>query len=715
VLRGYALSLGASGSLAIAAPVDSTMGTVVDRARLLSGRRADPSAPDEITIGEALAAQHHLHVGDHLDTGSYTPAQIVKAFSGGNPGGPVGPRVRFHIVGIDRRPLDLGDRAASGGVVILSRAFNRVYEHRIGVYTSVLRVRTRAGAADEPGVVAAARKLWGKAPTFDVQPLAIEDEGAHDAIAVLTLALWIFAGVTVLAGAVAIGIVLTRDIAGVTAQQSTLQALGTTRGQRLAASGSRAVLIAGGGALLALLGAVFASPLFPVGLSRRADPDVGLHADWVVLALGFAIIVLVVLAIALLAAFRITGRVSFDRTASARRRTSSIVELAARAGLPPAATNGLRMALQSGHGESSVPVRSAFAGAVFGVAGITAVLVFAASLGHLVATPRLAGWTFDVRTQVPTTPKAVCVDRADHGLGRLRGIEAVAAVCIQNIEIDGHPVTGWGFESLRGTIAPEVVAGRAPRSPGEVALGSVTLHAVGKHIGDTVKARGQNGTREFVIVGRIVLPTIEATQALADGASFTAEGLIPLLVAGENQTHELLARFVPGTDDATLVGRVAAANKPLEDYPTSGPTTAVEVKRLEQINWFPAMLGALLAILAGLAVGHALVTSVRRHRREIALLKTVGFDRRQVGATVAWQATTLATVGLAVGIPVGLVIGRAVWRLVSDGLGVSTVATVPTLAIAFTVVGALTLVNVIAFFPARTAARTRPAIDLRSE
>ena len=71
--------------------------------------------------------------------------------------------------------------------------------------------------------------------------------------------------------------------------------------------------------------------------------------------------------------------------------------MAARAGLRPPVTNGLRMALEPGRGTTAVPVRSAFLGAVFGVVGLTAVLVFASSLGHLDSSPRLYGWTWDFK------------------------------------------------------------------------------------------------------------------------------------------------------------------------------------------------------------------------------------------------------------------------------------------------------------------------------
>ena len=198
---------------------------------------------------------------------------------------------------------------------MLTPGFDRKYQHRIGWWAQGLRVRTTTGAAGVPHAVAAVRNVFGKDQLFDTQALNIEAEGARDAIDVLTLALWIFAGVAALAGLVAIGIVVTRDVAFVDLNQATLRALGFTRRQRIAARAPRALLVAGGGALLALLGAIGASPWFPVGVARRADPDPGLHADWTVLAIGIPLLVLLVLAIAFVAALRATRGASFDRAA----------------------------------------------------------------------------------------------------------------------------------------------------------------------------------------------------------------------------------------------------------------------------------------------------------------------------------------------------------------------------------------------------------------
>src|SRR5262249_3510310 len=92
---------------------------------------------------------------------------------------------------------DLGDRGATGGVVVLTPAFNRLAAGRMGIYTDVLRVRTN-GRGDVPRVLAAADRIFGPS-VFSAIDLAGENDGAADAINALTLALWIFAGGTAVA------------------------------------------------------------------------------------------------------------------------------------------------------------------------------------------------------------------------------------------------------------------------------------------------------------------------------------------------------------------------------------------------------------------------------------------------------------------------------------------------------------------------------------
>ena len=709
--EGLYISVPKAPSLSPTVPVDTKLGTVVDRARVITGRAANPHAVDELTIGENLASQLHLGVGDHLDAVSYSPAQVDSVIGGGtDPGPPAGPHLRFRIVGIVRRPEDLGHKGELGGVLLPTPAFYEKYRSTIGSFGTGIRALTRDGASDVPAIKAAARKIFGPSPVFSVQSAATDSAGTQNAIDVAVFALYIFAAVAALAGVVAFATVLTREISLTNTDRGTQRALGLTRRQQVAMHGPQALVIAGAGALLAVVGAAVASPLFPIGVARRAEPALGFHADWLVLALGVIAVAVVVLVVALVAAVRATRPSTLD--AESLHRTSAIPERAARAGMTPAATSGLRMALQPGRGRTAVPVRSAFVGAVVGVFGLIAVMVFATSLGHLVATPRRYGWSWDF-SATDTISNASSCSHDDFGLLREPGVSAVAVACYgtDNVQLDGHPVNGWSFVPLRGRIGPTVIAGRAPRDAHEVALGSQTMHTLGKHIGDTVKSAGPHAHGTYRIVGQVVFPMLSQTQALAEGAAFTGSGFAPLFDQ-DNYYRYLLGTFAPGADRSAVEHRIDAIRQ--LDPPVT-PSLPVEIDRLHQINWFPVTLAALLVGLALIAVAHALVTAVRRRRRDLALLKTLGFTRRQVRTTVAWQASTLGAVGLVVGIPLGLLVGTIVWRLVTDGLGVSTTPSIPMLAVLLTIPAVLALVNLIAYVPTRTAARTQPALALRTE
>ena len=109
------------------------------------------------------------------------------------------------------------------------------------------------------------------------------------------------------------------------------------------------------------------------------------------------------------------------------------------------------------------------------------------------------------------------------------------------------------------------------------------------------------------------------------------------------------------------------------------------------------------------------MTSVRRRKHELAVLKTFGFTGGQVRATIGWQATTLAAVSIVLGVPIGIFLGRFAWRLLADNLGVSTEAWIPFFQPLVVVAAAILIVNLIGLLPARAAARTRPAVALRSE
>ena len=79
------------------------------------------------------------------------------------------------------------------------------------------------------------------------------------------------------------------------------------------------------------------------------------------------------------------------------------------------------------------------------------------------------------------------------------------------------------------------------------------------------------------------------------------------------------------------------------------------------------------------------MASVRRRRRELALLKTLGFVRRQLASAVAWQSSIAVAMGVVVGVPVGILLGRTLWNLFAHEIDAVPMPSVPGLVIVFIV------------------------------
>ena len=113
----------------------------------------------------------------------------------------------------------------------------------------------------------------------------------------------------------------------------------------------------------------------------------------------------------------------------------------------------------------------------------------------------------------------------------------------------------------------------------------------------------------------------------------------------------------------------------------------------------PMLLGAALAAGAVSALGITLVTSVRRRRRDLAILKTLGFTGRQLATAVSVQAGVAAVIGCAIGIPAGIALGRVLWDLFAGEISAVPYPTVPVGTIAAIGLVAIVLAVLIATIP----------------
>jgi len=223
------------------------------------------------------------------------------------------------------------------------------------------------------------------------------------------------------------------------------------------------------------------------------------------------------------------------------------------------------------------------------------------------------------------------------------------------------------------------------------------------------------------IVGRAVFPGLGrggfAFTDLGEGAATTASVLASPDVPPGSYNFFLI-RLAPGADANAVRARIGEAATQAGCPPGQCPSVTPRpagIDNYAQVRRTPFLLAGLLALLAACTVGHALVTSVRRRRRDLAMLKTLGFVRRQVSATVAWQATTLTVLAVAIGIPLGLATGRWGWTLFARQLGAVSETRFPLTTVVVMVPSAIVVANLVAAVPAWIAARTRPAVVLRSE
>jgi len=363
------------------------------------------------------------------------------------------------------------------------------------------------------------------------------------------------------------------------------------------------------------------------------------------------------------------------------------------------------MALQGGPRPTPVPVRATLAAAIVAVGVGGGAVTFAASLQHLLDTPRLYGQTWDFEAGTVGGPP---LDAAS--LRRVRGDAAFSDVAVGTlgpVEIGGHEVGARAMDNVKGSSAPTVLDGRAPRGPGEVLLGTKTLDTLHRHVGDRITVRVGPRAVRLRIVGRGVLPSTRWNK-LGEGAAFSFHDL--KRIQPQALASALQARIAAGADREAALRRLAAI--------LESPNEAVkptDVGDFAGVDEMPFLIAAAFGLAAAAALAHTLLVSIRRRRRDLAVLKTLGFVRRQVLATVAWQATTVAAVGLVVGLPLGVAVGRFAWNVFAEDLGVVPEAVTPIGLTALVVPAALILANLIAALPGWTASRTQPAVVLRAE
>jgi putative ABC transport system permease protein len=108
-------------------------------------------------------------------------------------------------------------------------------------------------------------------------------------------------------------------------------------------------------------------------------------------------------------------------------------------------------------------------------------------------------------------------------------------------------------------------------------------------------------------------------------------------------------------------------------------------------------------IIAVIGIGNTLSLSIHERTRELGLLRAVGMNRKQLRASIRWEAVLISVLGTLVGLVLGLVLSKAVIEALGSN-GLSTFK-MPVVGLVRIVILAFLLGWVASIRPSRRASR----------
>ncbi len=557
------------------------------------------------------------------------------------------------------------------------------------------------------------------------QTLGVSRAKATRATQPAATALALFAAVTALLGTLLVGQAISRRFQLDARDNRTLAALGTTHRERFVTSMMRLVLVVAVGLVLAIAVATLLSLLTPVGPasargagtgSRLQRADLSSGARWLSWWSWSSLA-------------RSRRGTTHDSTnvserCTVRRRPRGWQAVARRTSL----TTGVRFALEPGRGSTAVPTRATIIGAVTAVTVAAATIVFASSLDRVVDDGRFYGSNFDVAIDFDDGPS---MDQAgvDWSLATVAADPAVLRVGelrIAEVIVNDVSVTSLAFSDVvdADPVEPTIAAGRAPEAAGEIALGLTTMRQLDVGIGDTVDVVANGFEGDATVVGRVVLPGV----GLYSGSDRTSIGVGALISpdAVGPRTDGTKSFIVVGLEPDATDASASASAVSFEERMTAalGERGSVifqtngrpsDVEGLARLRSLPVVLASLLVLIVGVTVANAMVVAVRRRRRDIAILQSLGSTRGNVTAVGVWQGTTIGVAALLLGVPLGVVVGRWLWTRLANGFGTLAEPVVPLVGIFGLIAVVLVLAALSGLVPIRAGLRHQPASVLNRE
>jgi len=294
----------------------------------------------------------------------------------------------------------------------------------------------------------------------------------------------------------------------------------------------------------------------------------------------------------------------------------------------------------------------------------------------------------------------------------------MAGLTLGHLTVGNETVPGVGIDPLVGTAAPTLDAGHLPNATNEIVLGAKTMRTVHAHLGGDVDATIDGRRVTLHVVGTATIPAFGTSNFAEAGLGTGAIGraaLWPQHDAETNGTYNyFLLRYGPDGPTSAQTRSVHALLARLGCTDAScylDDLRPIDIDGLRSAKGMPLVVGIVLALLLAATLVHALLSTMRRRRGDLAILRALGCTRRQLASMMRWQTFMLTASALVVGIPIGLLASRVVWHAFTDRFGISPGTVIPTAAIGIGAVAIVAAGSVLATVAGRRAAgfaRGRP-------
>jgi putative ABC transport system permease protein len=258
---------------------------------------------------------------------------------------------------------------------------------------------------------------------------------------------------------------------------------------------------------------------------------------------------------------------------------------------------------------------------------------------------------------------------ADSLVAILRGRATVGAV---SPVLGGQlhfPIAGGAVTSTALGIDPavqgdyELVAGRNPAAPDEMVANDAVLRALGRSIGDTVRAasgydpqlRTLSGQRVLRIVGRVRFVYLALDQRAAALPIGTLRAMNGAGSAG--RASLVMVRLRPGVNVERERAALSAQLRTVTVISTSEALKQVD-ERLSYFRQLAVILGAVSLVVGFLLVTTLVTVSVNERIGEISVMRAIGVHRWRVVAQILLESSVIMLVASPIGLALGLVTAR---------------------------------------------------------